>query len=89
MAKKIAARTGMQVRDIVKVIDEFTKETSGALMAGDKVTLRQFGTFELKVRNYRGRNFQKGGTMPAHPYNAPVFVPSPMLEKSVSEVPVK
>jgi len=54
---KIACKTGMVQKDVANIIQSTLDYLSDAIVAGDKVELRDFGVFELKVRKSRvGRN---------------------------------
>ena len=58
-------KTGMNRKDIRKVIDLFTEEVKNALIARQVIELRGFGTFEVKVRKARpkARNPKTGETI--------------------------
>jgi len=54
---KIAGKTGMIQEDVANIVQATLDYLSDAVVAGDKVELRDFGVFELKVRKSRvGRN---------------------------------
>jgi len=59
---------------------------TGALTAGDKVTLVGFGTFETRERAAReGRNPQTGETIQISAKKVPVWTPGKALKDSVSK----
>ena len=59
---------------------------TGALTAGDKVTLVGFGTFETRERAAReGRNPQTGETIQIAAKKVPVWTPGKALKDSVSK----
>lgn len=74
--------TGAQADKAVNaVIDSITQ----ALVAGDKVTLPGFGTFETRERSARqGRNPQTGETIDIAASTAPAFKAGAQLKKAVS-----
>jgi integration host factor subunit beta len=67
--------TGMDRRDIRKVIDHFFNEVKAALMRRDVIELRGFGTFEIKVRKgrTRARNPKTGETLSVRPHGIVCF----------------
>jgi len=53
----ISEETGMRQQHVQKVIQQTLDRIAKALMDGDKVELRNFGVFEIKIRKARvGRN---------------------------------
>jgi integration host factor subunit beta len=67
--------TGMDRKDIRKVIDLFFGEIKAALMRRDVIELRGFGTFEIKVRKgrSRARNPKTGETLSVRPHGIVCF----------------
>ncbi len=60
-------------RDVERIVSVFFEEISNALIQGDKVTLRGFGTFSVKHRKARtGRNPKTNETV----YVPEKFVPA-------------
>lgn len=54
---RISAETGLNQQDVLNVIQKTLDHIAGTLAKGDKVELRNFGVFEVKVRKARiGRN---------------------------------
>lgn len=54
---RISNETGLIQQDVLKVIQKTLDYISDAVKKGDKVELRNFGVFEVKVRKARiGRN---------------------------------
>jgi len=51
---KISAKTGMEKRQVLQVLDTFEEVVIDRLKAGDEVTLTGFGTFIAKFRSARG-----------------------------------
>lgn len=57
LVTRIAGETGMNQQQVLEVIQKTLDYISEALAKGDKVELRNFGVFEVKVRRARvGRN---------------------------------
>jgi integration host factor subunit beta len=61
-------------RDVEKVVDAFLDEIVSALARGDRVELRGFGSFSVKVREGRvGRNPKTGATVHVPEKKIPYF----------------
>jgi nucleoid DNA-binding protein len=57
LVTRIASETGMNQQHVFDVVQKTLDHISEALAKGDKVELRNFGVFEVKVRKARvGRN---------------------------------
>ena len=54
LIEKISAKTGLEKKEVLKVLDAFEAVTIEALQAGKEVTLTGFGTFIAKFRSARG-----------------------------------
>ena len=70
-------------RDVEKVVDAVLDEIVTALARGDRVELRGFGSFSVKVREGRiGRNPKTGATVHVPEKNIPYFRPGqPIRER--------
>jgi DNA-binding protein HU-beta len=65
MVAKIASDGGITKSQAEKAVDGFVSAVSGALAAGDKITLVGFGTFSVGERAQReGRNPRTGESAP-------------------------
>jgi len=54
---RISSETGLVQQDVLSAVQKTLDYISGALVKGDKVELRNFGVFEVKIRKARvGRN---------------------------------
>jgi DNA-binding protein HU-beta len=61
LVSKIAGESGITKAQAEKAVDGFVSAVSGALAAGDKITLVGFGTFSVGERAQReGRNPRTG-----------------------------
>jgi DNA-binding protein HU-beta len=61
LVAKIASAAGITKSKADKAVDGFVSAVSGALVAGDKITLVGFGTFSVAGRAQReGRNPRTG-----------------------------
>lgn len=81
----VATSSNLDRRSAESAIDAAIAAISGALAAGDKVTLPGFGTFEVRERNARtGRNPQTGETIQIAASKAPAFKPATALKTAVN-----
>ena len=75
--------TGIERKEIRKIIDLFFNEIKAALLRRDVIELRGFGTFEIKVRKGRprARNPRTGETVSVHPHGIVCFRPGQELKQ--------
>jgi integration host factor subunit beta len=72
-------------RDVQKVVDAILEEIVAALVRGDRVELRGFGTFAVKVREGRiGRNPRSGATVRVPQKRIPYFRPGAPIQKRLN-----
>ena len=65
---RISEETGLVQQQVFDVVQKTLDYITEALAKGDKVELRNFGVFEVKVRKARvGRNPEQAGNRRAHP----------------------
>ena len=80
----MAAKTGMKKSDTQKVLEAFIDVVSDELVAGEKVQITGFGTFEVKERAERqGRNPFNGESITIAASKHPVFTAGKGLKDSV------
>jgi DNA-binding protein HU-beta len=80
-----AESSGVNKRDVGKVLDGLLSGISGAVQKGDKVSLTGFGTFELRERAARtGRNPQTGEQLQVAASKAPAFKPAKAFKDAVN-----
>jgi integration host factor subunit beta len=75
LVRRIAsANTHLYQHDIDKVVAAILDEIINAMSRGDRVELRGFGTFSLRIRKAKiGRNPRTGGTVPVREKALPFF----------------
>jgi len=75
--------TGIDRKDIRKVIDLFFDEIKNSLARREVIELRGFGTFEIKVRKgrSRARNPKTGETISVRPHGIVCFRPGRELKQ--------
>jgi len=81
----VASETAASKRTVLKTIDSFLRELTGALAQHAKVTLSGFGTFQVRYRRARpGRNPQTGEAILIPPSRTVAFRPAKALRKAIS-----
>ena len=82
---RISTETGLVQQQVLEVIQKTLNYIAGALANGEKVELRNFGVFEVKVRKARvGRNPNNPGTDVPIPQRAVVkFKPGKEMREDV------
>jgi len=84
----VYGKTGMNRKEVARVLDIFVHEVKSALMRGCAVELRGFGTFEVKVRKARpnARNPKTGEAVSVLPRGTVSFRPGRELKQDVWDV---
>ena len=81
----IAAKSDLTKKDAEKALKAFEEAVTEALVAGGKVQLVGFGTFDVAERAAReGRNPQTGNPMPIPASKAPRFKVGKALRDAVN-----
>ncbi|AJS60741.1 HU family DNA-binding protein [Paenibacillus sp. IHBB 10380] len=84
LVNNISSKSGLTKKDVESVLNGFLGEITDALVAGDKVQLIGFGTFETRKRAARaGRNPQTGNTIEIPESNVPAFKAGNKLKEAV------
>jgi len=84
LVDKVAGATGFTKKDSAKAVDAILDAISGALEAGEKVSLVGFGTFSTRNRAARkGRNPQSGKVISIAARRVPVFKAGKALKEAV------
>ena len=82
----IAEETGMTKKDVATVVDASFGKITAAMVAGDKVQLMGFGTFETRERGERtGKNPRTGETVTIAACKAPAFKAGKALKDAVNK----
>ena len=78
-------KTGINRKDVQKAVDLFIEEVKAAIVSGNVIELRGFGTFEIKMRKGRekARNPKTGETLSVNPHGIVVFRPGRELKQDV------
>lgn len=88
LVDKIAEATGLNKKDSTTALNATLDVIKDTLVAGDKIQLIGFGTFEVHERAARtGRNPQTGETMTIAASKAPAFKAGKALKDAVNPAP--
>ncbi len=80
----VAEKADLTKKDAEKAVAAVVAAIEGALVAGDKVQLIGFGTFEVRERGERtGRNPQTGASIKIAASKQPVFKAGAALKNAV------
>ena len=90
LVAKVAEKSGVTKKDAEKAVAGIFAAVQEALVAGDKVQVLGFGTFEVKERAARtGRNPQTGEELQIAASKNPSFKPGKALKEAVNVKPPK
>lgn len=74
---EIATKTGIEKQTVQHTVESFMDVVKGAMVNGDNVYLRGFGSFVIKKRAEKtGRNISKNTTIIIPAHNIPAFKPA-------------
>lgn len=86
LAAAIAEKSGVEKKEVEKVLKAFTETVAEEMKEGGKVQLVGFGTFETSFREARsGRNPRTGETMEFAACRVPKFKPGKTLKDMMNE----
>ena len=86
LAEIIAERAGITRNKAMEVVDTLTEEIIEALIRGEKVELRGFGSFRVRQRGPRtGRNPKTGESVEVPPKRIPYFKPGKLIREALLE----
>ena len=81
---QISIKTGIEKVVVQASVEAFMKTVSTAMISGENVYLRGFGTFAVKKRAEKtGRNISKNTTIKIPAHNIPAFKPAKVFVESV------
>ncbi|MBU8905593.1 HU family DNA-binding protein [Desertibacillus haloalkaliphilus] len=82
----VAEQAELSKKDATKAVDAMFDSITETLIAGDKVQLVGFGSFEVRERSARkGRNPQTGEEIEIPASKNPAFKPGKQLKDAVNE----
>jgi len=86
LVEKVAEAANLNKTQADAAINALVDTLTDVLKAGDKITLKGFGTFEVRERGERtGRNPRTGETMTIAASKNPAFKASSALKKVVND----
>lgn len=86
LLEKVSLASGLTKTQSDAAINAFVEVITEALKADDKISLKGFGTFEVRTREARtGRNPRTGETMTIAASKVPAFKASSSLKKVMNE----
>ena len=85
LISEVSEKTNLSKKESQTLLNAILESISEALVAGDKVQLIGFGSFETRVRASRtARNPMTGETITIPSKKAPVFKASKALKESIN-----
>lgn len=85
LVEKVAASAGLTKTQAEAAVNAFVETLTDVLKEGDKISLKGFGTFEVRAREARtGRNPRTGETMTIAASKVPAFKASSALKNVVN-----
>jgi len=86
LIKALAEEKKLHVDDATKIVGAFFDSIKDALVAGDRVEVRGFGSFKVKDYNgYTGRNPKTGTVVQVQPKRLPFFRPGKELKEFIND----
>ena len=80
--KQIARETGVEAATVSAVVERFMEQVRVAVIAGEDVYLRGFGSFIRKHRREKpARNIPKNTTITIPAHDIPAFKPYPAFQR--------
>lgn len=81
---EISKTTGIDKATVLTVVEQFMTAVKDSLANGEEVTLRGFGTFQIKHRAEKtGRNISKNTAVVIPAHNIPAFKPADAFKDAV------
>lgn len=82
---EVAAETGLPPADVARVVDAMIAVVRGSVVAGEKVVLSGFGTFQRRTRARRvARDIEAGRPLPLPATRIPSFRPGKPFREAVA-----
>lgn len=89
LVAKIAEKTNIDKDEVALMVEEFCKTIRQAIVDGDSVYIRRFGSFILKKRAAKkGRNIKHNLSVDIPAHFIPSFKPSRQFTEKVKKSPV-
>ena len=86
IVSRIAQQTGIEKEVVMTVVEAFMENVKDAMIAGNEVFLRGFGSFIIKQRAEKvARNISKNTTIVIPAHSIPAFKPAKVFLSAVKE----
>ena len=81
----LSVELNLPVREVTQIIDTMLKSLTDALVRGEGIEIRGFGSFTIReYESYVGRNPKSGEIVSVKPKKLPFFKVSKQLKKAVN-----
>lgn len=85
LIKALAEQKSLHVDESTKIVGAFVDSIKEALIRGDRVEIRGFGSFKIKdYGGYVGRNPKTGSVVQVQPKKLPFFRPGKELKDYIN-----
>ncbi|MGE4551817.1 MAG: HU family DNA-binding protein [Desulfovibrionaceae bacterium] len=85
LIKALAEQKKIHIDESTKIVTAFVDSVKEALLRGDRVEIRGFGSFKIKdYEGYTGRNPKTGDVVQVKPKKLPFFRPGKELKEFVN-----
>lgn len=85
LIKALAEKKKLHVDESTKIVGAFVDSVKEALLRGDRVEIRGFGSFKIKdYEGYTGRNPKTGQVVQVKPKKLPFFRPGKELKEFIN-----
>lgn len=85
LIKALAESKKLHVDESTKIVGAFVDSIKEALLRGDRVEIRGFGSFKIKdYEGYTGRNPKTGDVVQVKPKKLPLFRPGKELKEYIN-----
>lgn len=86
LIKTLAEETNLPMEDATMVVNTFVDAMKDALIAGDRIEIRGFGSFKVKeYSGYAGRNPKTGESVSVIPKRLPFFRAGKELKEYINQ----
>lgn len=86
LIKTLAEETNLPLEDATLVVNTFVDAMKDALIAGDRIEIRGFGSFKVKeYSGYAGRNPKTGESVEVTPKRLPFFRAGKELKEYINQ----
>ncbi len=86
LIKTLAEEANLPMEDATMVVNTFVDAMKDALIAGDRIEIRGFGSFKVKEYNgYAGRNPKTGESVSVIPKRLPFFRAGKELKEYINQ----